>query len=275
MRDHQPIRGPGSRLPSSAMRCDACEADNLGNAFFCTECGGSLASVCAACGAENPPVARFCGRCGAALSLREEESGEQRQLTVMFCDLVESTVLGEMLDPEHLHHVVRAYQQSCTDVVARHDGHVGQYAGDGLVVYFGYPVAHENDAERALHAGLDIVQAIAALNPALDASHGVRLALRIGIHAGPVLVAGTIGRDPRDKQLLGHTVNLAARLQAVAEPNSVVTTSDTLRLAREAFVTADLGAYQLKGIAEPVAIHRIVGRSERSPSTGKAGSAAA
>ena len=261
------------------MRCTGCDADNLASSFFCTDCGASLASRCPVCGADNPPVARFCARCGAALATESSGGlepgtsdlapvrhvavameGERRQLTVMFCDLVDSTALGEQLDPEELHEVVRAYQLACAEVIGRHDGHIAQYAGDGLVIYFGYPLAHENDAERAVQAGLDILQGIAALNTRLDASFGVRLALRIGIHSGPVVVAGT-GDDQREKQVLGHTVNLAARLQAVAEPDSVVTTTATLNLARGFFVTTDLGLRQLKGIAEPVAVHRIVRRS--------------
>jgi class 3 adenylate cyclase/tetratricopeptide (TPR) repeat protein len=187
--------------------------------------------------------------------------GERRQLTVMFCDLVDSTALGEQLDPEELHEVVHAYQMMCAEVIARHDGHISQYAGDGLVVYFGYPLAHENDAERALRAGLEILDASARLNGRLQKSHGIRLALRIGVHSGPVVVAGTCGDDQREKQVLGHTVNLAARLQAVAEPDSVVTTAATLNLAPGFFVTTDLGALPLKGIAEPVVVHRIVRRS--------------
>ena len=195
------------------MRCAGCDADNLTSSFFCTECGASLATPCPLCGGDNAPGARFCGRCGSPLlpggnggvesAVRADVAparhlaveGERRQLTVMFCDLVDSTALGEQLDPEELHEVVRAYQLMCAEVIARHDGHISQYAGDGLVVYFGYPLAHENDAERALQAGLEILDASARLNARLQKSHGIRLALRIGVHSGPVVVAGTCGDD--------------------------------------------------------------------------------
>src|SRR6266446_1500691 len=126
---------------------------------------------------------------GARLSTdHAAPEAERRQLTVMFCDLVDSTVLSGRLDPEDLREVVRAYQTTCAEVIQRFDGHIAQYLGDGLLVYFGYPQAHEDEAQRAVRSGLGIVEALWALNPRLERAHGVRLAVRLGIHTGLVVV---------------------------------------------------------------------------------------
>ena len=138
---------------------------------------------------------------------------ERRQLTVLFCDLVDSTPLASQLDPEDLREVVRAYQETCAKVIARFEGHIAQYLGDGLLVYFGYPLAHEDDAQRAVRTGLGIVEALGQLNTRLGQERGVHLAVRLGIHTGLVVV-GEVGGGTRQEQLaLGETPNLAARLQ--------------------------------------------------------------
>jgi class 3 adenylate cyclase len=145
---------------------------------------------------------------------------ERRQLTVLFCDLVDSTALATQLDPEEWRAVVRAYQDTCAKVIARFEGHIAQYLGDGLLVYFGYPLAHEDDAQRAVRAGLGIVEALGPLNPRLAREPGVELAVRLGIHTGLVVV-GEVGGGPRQEQLaLGETPNLAARLQGLAARNT-------------------------------------------------------
>jgi class 3 adenylate cyclase len=137
---------------------------------------------------------------------------ERRQLTVLFCDLVDSTRLASQLDPEEWREVVRAYQETCAKVIARFDGHVAQYLGDGLLVYFGYPHAHEDDTQRAVRTGLGIVEAMAQLNARLTRERGVELAVRLGIHTGLVVV-GEVGGGTRQEQLaLGDTPNVAARL---------------------------------------------------------------
>ena len=147
---------------------------------------------------------------------------ERRQLTVLFCDLVDSTPLASQLDPEDLREVVRAYQDTCAKVIALYEGHIAQYLGDGLLVYFGYPRAHEDDAQRAVRAGLGIVEALGQLNTALTQERGVQLAVRLGVHTGLVVV-GDIGGGTRQEQLaLGETPNLAARLQGIAAPNTLV-----------------------------------------------------
>src|SRR5262244_31806 len=145
---------------------------------------------------------------------------ERRQLTVVFCDLVESTALSAQLDPEDLREVVRAYQDTCAKVIARFEGHIAQYLGDGLLVYFGYPNAHEDDAQRAVRTGLGILAALGQLNTRLPQNaQGIQLALRVGINTGLVVV-GEMGSTGRREQLaLGETPNIAARIQALAAPN--------------------------------------------------------
>src|SRR6266571_6837854 len=146
---------------------------------------------------------------------------ERRQLTVMFCDLVDSTKLSSQLDPEDYREVVRAYQRVCTDVIQRYDGHIAQLLGDGLLVYFGYPQAHEDDAHRAVHTGLGILEAVEALNARLEPAKGIQLALRLGIHTGLVVV-GAMGGAGRQEQLaLGEVPNIASRIQGLAAPNTV------------------------------------------------------
>src|SRR5712691_1250759 len=147
---------------------------------------------------------------------------ERRQLTVMFCDLVDSTRLSSQLDPEDWRDVVRAYQRTCSEIIQRYEGHVAQLLGDGLLVYFGYPYAHEDDAQRAVRTGLGILAAMGDLNTRLQPEKGIQLALRMGIHTGLVVV-GEMGGAGRQEQLaLGETPNLAARLRGLAEPNTVV-----------------------------------------------------
>ena len=137
---------------------------------------------------------------------------ERRQLTVMFCDLVDSTQLSSQLDPEEYRDVVRAYQTTCTEVIQRYDGHIAQLLGDGLLMYFGYPVAHEDDAQRAVRAGLGMLAAIGDLNNRLQQEKGFQLALRVGIHTGLVVV-GEMGGAGRQEQLaLGEVPNIAARI---------------------------------------------------------------
>src|SRR4029434_3555001 len=136
--------------------------------------------------------------------------GERRQLTVMFCDLVGSAVLSAQLDPEDLREVVRAYQKACAEVIQQFDGYIAQYLGDGLLVYFGYPLAHEDDPQRAVRTGLGILAAMGDLNQGLPQAKGIQLALRIGVHTGLVVV-GEMGSGGRQEQLaLGETPNIAA-----------------------------------------------------------------
>jgi TOMM system kinase/cyclase fusion protein len=183
---------------------------------------------------------------------------ERRQLTVLFCDLVDSTVLASQLDPEDWREVVRAYQDTCAKVIARYEGHIAQYLGDGLLVYFGYPQAHEDDAQRAVRAGLGIVEAIGQLNTRLVQERGVSLAVRLGIHTGLVVV-GEIGGGTHHEQLaLGETPNLAARLQGMAAPNTLVISASTLPLLGGFFACQSLGTHLLKGFAQSLEVYQVL-----------------
>src|SRR5262249_31301762 len=167
---------------------------------------------------------------------------ERRQLTVMFCDLADSTRLGRQLDPEDLREVIRAYQATCVEVIQRFEGYVAQYLGDGLLVYFGYPQAHEDDAQRAVRTGLGILESMGTLNTRLVRDKGIHLAVRIGIHTGLVVV-GEMGSGGRHENLaLGDTPNLAARLQGLAAPNTVVISARVLKLG---------GSSGTKGLFKP------------------------
>ena len=165
---------------------------------------------CMSCGVENPDTAKFCSECGIPLapSLLKPDA-ERRQLTVMFCDLVGSTALSEQLDPEDWRELLRAYQRHSAAVIERFEGHVAQYLGDGLLVYFGHPIAHEDDAQRAVRAGLGVLAEMAKLNSARDEDAGVQLDVRIGIHTGPVVV-GPMGTESGPETILsvgGHPIS--------------------------------------------------------------------
>jgi len=183
---------------------------------------------------------------------------ERRQLTVMFCDLVDSTALSSRLDPEDLREVVRAYQIACEEVIQRYGGHIAQYLGDGLLVYFGYPQAHEDDAHRAVRAGLGILDALAALNARLEPRTGVQLAIRLGIHTGLVVV-GEMGGVSRHEQLaLGETPNLAARIQGLAVPDALLISAATYCLVQGYFACQDVGTHTVKGVAAPLQVYHVL-----------------
>ncbi len=178
----------------------------------------------------------------------------------MFCDLVNSTALSARLDPEDVREVMRVYHDRCASVVKRFDGFVAKYMGDGVLVYFGYPHAHEDDAERAVHAGLALVETIGGIELALPGEP--KLEIRVGIATGLVVVGDLIGSGAAQEQaVVGETPNLAARLQGLAAPNSVVIGADTRRLTGGLFEYRDLGAATLKGFADPVHAWQVVGPS--------------
>jgi class 3 adenylate cyclase len=173
----------------------------------------------------------------------------------MFCDLVESTKLASQLDPEEYRDVVRAYQRVCSEVITRFDGHIAQLLGDGLLVYFGYPQAHEDDAQRAVRAGLDMLAAMEDLNTHLQREKDIQLGVRLGIHTGLVVI-GEMGGAGRQEQLaLGETPNVASRIQGLAEPNTVAISEATYRLTQGYFACEMLGVQSLRGVAEPLNRH--------------------
>jgi class 3 adenylate cyclase/predicted ATPase len=177
-------------------------------------------------------------------------TAERRQLTVMFCDLVGSTALAARLDPEDLREIIAAYHRAVAEVIAGFDGFVAKYMRDGVLIYFGYPRAHEDDAERAVRAGLGVIDAVGRLEV-----KSVKLQARVGIATGLVVVGDLIGEGSAQEQsVVGETPNLAARLQALAEPDTVVIAAGTRRLVGDLFEYRDLGAIEVKGIAAPVRV---------------------
>ena len=176
-----------------------------------------------------------------------EDRAERRQVTVMFSDLVGSTALSTRMDPEDLREVISAYQKCIAETVGRFGGFVAKYMGDGVLIYFGYPQAHEDDAERAVRAGLELVAAVSDLK-----THAA-LQTRVGIPTGLVVVGDLIGSGASQEQaIVGETPNLAARLQSIAEPNAVVIAESTRRLVGNLFELEDLGPKELKGLSGPV-----------------------
>src|SRR5262245_4409327 len=248
------------------MRCPSCDHENRAERRFCAECGAALVATCAACGASNEPGEKFCGGCGARIGAPapaagmapasgETEAalpaGERRQLTVLFCDLVGSTPLSQQLDAEECRYIVAQYQKTARTAVERWGGHVAKEMGDGLLVYFGWPTAREDDPERAIRAGLAILDAMGPLNAQLATGDGTHLAVRIGMHTGPVVIAD-------GGEVFGETANVAARVQSAADPDTVVVTVATQRLVPGMFVVEDRGPQMLKGVREPVPLYRVV-----------------
>jgi class 3 adenylate cyclase/tetratricopeptide (TPR) repeat protein len=218
-----------------------------------------LLSAIAALGAAAPAPALTATPISVPPPAPAPAQAERRQLTVMFCDLVGSTALSTGMDPEDLRDVIASYQNRCSAAIRRYDGFVAKYMGDGILVYFGYPRAHEDEAERSVRAGLDIVDAMAELNAAVPRPPGVELAVRIGIASGPVIVGDQIGEGTASETaVVGETPNLAARLQALAQPNQIVVSAATRTMLGGHFDLEDMGAYELKGFAEPVPVWRVL-----------------
>src|SRR5215472_6396367 len=211
------------------MVCPACGAPAHSDARFCSACGVRLPEPCPACGSPIQPSDRFCEHCGVALravqaprpNLGDSPTGERRHVTVLFSDLVNSTAIAAHLDPEEWRELSASYQRAAAEAVGRFGGHVAKYLGDGLVVYFGFPEASENGPERAVRAGLLILEALEALNRDRQDEHK-HLAVRVGIHAGEVVIGQDGGGNP---ELFGDTTNLAARVQSAAEPGTLLITA--------------------------------------------------
>ena len=252
-----------------SARCSNCNADNAPGAKFCADCGTPLSAPAGSAVAETPPV-----QTGAI-------TGERRHLTVLFCDLVGSTAIAAQLDPEEWRETVAGYQRAAAEAITHFGGHVAKYLGDGVMAFFGYPEAHDNDAERAARAGLAILDAISKLNEQSSsevrtsqtrfpsAGSGLRLtgsagappsgrpalSARVGIDSGAVVVGAGAGKDA---DVFGDAPNLAARVQEAAVPGTVLVTADTHRLMSGLFLVEDRGAQVLKGIERPVQLYRVL-----------------
>ena len=208
------------------MRCSNCGTDNAAGSRFCNQCATPLSNRCLQCASENTSEGSFCLQCGAPLdsaapvsaeaASRGVLTGERRHLTVVFCDLVGSTAIASQLDPEEWRETVAAYHRAAAEAITRFGGHVAKYLGDGVMAFFGYPEAHDNDAERAARAGLAILDAISKLK-----QEGTRanLSVRVGIHSGAVVVGLGAGKEA---DVFGDAPNIAARVQEAAAPGTVV-----------------------------------------------------
>jgi class 3 adenylate cyclase len=275
------------------MRCSRCRADNSAGMKFCGQCGAPLGSACPSCGAANPSDNRFCGQCGAALdrlglqefgapepylprphdtearNAKDTLPGEMKQVTVLFCDIVNSTAMTERLGAEAMRDLVSSFLKESLAEVHRYGGTAPQFTGDGFMALFGAPVAFEDHVRRCLLAALAIQRALGA-----DASEGGRLDLpvRFGIHTGPV-VFGPLGENlPVDFTAIGDTANVAARLQQAAEPGTILLSEATRRLA-QGFARLELvGPLALKGKDEPIAAYRLLGVSHRRSGLRESGS---
>ncbi|MEA2626676.1 MAG: hypothetical protein QOD06_2721 [Candidatus Binatota bacterium] len=278
------------------MSCAACGQENRPSAKFCDRCGVPLAARCNACAAELRPDAKFCDQCGGRvgsepagaaapaaasrppreiagytprhlaekiLTSRSALEGERKQVTVLFADCVGFTALSARLDPEDLHELMDGCFRRLLDAVHRYEGTVNQFTGDGVMALFGAPIAHEDHAVRAVAAALTAQVGLAEYRQRLASERGLDLAVRIGLNTGPVVV-GRIGDDLRmDYTAQGETVNLAARLQAVAPPGGVLLSSATHRLVDGYFRTEERGPFSLKGLDQPVPAYDVVGRRGR------------
>jgi predicted ATPase/class 3 adenylate cyclase len=250
------------------MRCSNCGIENPVGGKFCSECGSALARDCPRCSAGNAPASKFCGDCGASLKTTDdtpaiqkppiqerEVVGERRHLTVLFCDLVGSTEISARLDPEEFRELLADYHRVATEAILHFGGHVAKYLGDGVMAYFGWPEAHDNDAERAVRAGLAILEGISTLNN-LDAnSERLKLSVRVGIDTGNVVIGKGGGSE---SELFGDAANTAARVESTADLDTVIVTPAVNRLISGLFVIEERGPHQLKGIAEPIELYRIM-----------------
>ena len=272
------------------MICSSCTQSNPIEARFCNGCGAPLARRCSRCDTENPPGARFCNGCGSALGSiaaapvaastvpardartytpkhladkilqsRSALEGERKQVTVLFADVKGSMELAEQLDPEEWHRILERFFAILTEGVHRFEGTVNQYTGDGIMALFGAPIAHEDHAQRACYAALHLRDELARYTTEVKREYGISFSTRMGINSGEVVV-GSIGDDLRmDYTAQGHTVGLAQRMESLASPDSCYLTSATAALAGGYFALENLGEFRVKGVVEPVHVHRLIG----------------
>jgi class 3 adenylate cyclase/tetratricopeptide (TPR) repeat protein len=268
------------------MKCLRCQHENRPQARFCEECASPLSRTCAHCGAQLTTTAKFCPECAGRaaepatpdarfaspaaytpkhlaekiLRSRSALEGERKQVTVLFCDIVESTGLAERLDPEAMHELMDKALRLMAEAVHRYQGTVNQFLGDGLMALFGAPVALEDHALRAVQAALAIRETVNGYSEQLKRERSIEVHLRLGLNSGPVVV-GRIGDDLRmDYTAAGDTTNLAARMQVLAEPGAILITEATYRLAEGYIRSEPLGSVRVKGRSDPVVAYRVTGR---------------
>jgi len=274
------------------MNCPNCQASNSDSARFCSNCGSQLSLTCPNCQHSNPPGANFCNKCGLSLAedqlpKKEPDSilerlipsglaaklnaatqgkgmvGERRIVTILFCDVQGSTSASQNLDPEEWAEIMNGVFEQMITPVYRYEGFVARLMGDSILAFFGAPIAHEDDPQRAVLAGLDITKAIESSSEQLYQERGLRLSARVGINTGLVVV-GTVGSDLRmEYTAMGDAINLAARMEQTAQPDSVQISAETHKLVAQYFVSEDLGSIDIKGKNEPIQVYKVA-----SPITG-------
>ena len=265
------------------MRCPRCQAENPTGMKFCGQCAAPLAAVCPSCGASNPPGHKFCGQCAAPLQAAASREfpapasytprhlaekiltskaaleGERKQVTVLFADLKGSMELLADRDPEEARKILDPVLERMMEAVHRYEGTVNQVMGDGIMALFGAPLAHEDHAVRACYAGLRMQETVKRYAEQIRRSDGVTIHIRVGINSGEVVVRA-IGSDLHmDYTAVGQSTHLAARMEQLALPGSVLITADTLRLAEGYVEVKPLGPLHVKGLTESVEAYDVVG----------------
>jgi len=280
------------------MRCSRCQHDNPVGTKFCGQCAAPLASLCTACGAANPPDNKFCGQCAAPLrpaaapsfpapdaytpkhlaerilTSRSALEGERKQVTVLFADLKGSMELLADRDPEEARKLLDPVLERMMEAVHRYEGTVNQVMGDGIMALFGAPLAHEDHAVRACYAAHDMQAMMRRYTEEVRHAHGIEMQIRVGLNSGEVVVRA-IGSDLRmDYTAVGQTTHLAARMEQLAVPGSIVLAPETLRLAEGYVAVKPLGPIKVKGLSEPVEVYEVISagavrtRLERSAARG-------
>ena len=267
------------------MKCPKCQFNNRVEAKFCGKCSAKLSRECPYCKSENPPENNFCDECGHELEKPKEAlpidynqphsytpkhladmilnnrsaiEGERKLVTVLFADVANYTSIAEKLDPEEIHGIMDGCFKILMDEIHKYEGTINQFTGDGVMALFGAPVAHEDHAQRACHAALSSQNAMAAYREKIKKERGIDFLMRIGLNSGLVVV-GSIGDDLRmDYTAAGDTTNLAARLQGLAKPGTVLVSENSYRLAKDFFEFDHLGLIDVKGKSSPIAVFRAV-----------------
>src|SRR5262245_11408829 len=268
------------------MKCPSCGCENREGAKFCGECAALLAEalICEKCGTANPKGRKFCDSCGnrigdvanraqppdprsytpkhlveKILTSRSALEGERKQVTILFADMKGSTELASELDPEEWHGIMDRFFQILAEGVHRFEGTVNEYRGDGIMALFGAPIAHEDHAQRACYAALHLRDALRSYAHELRIGKGINFAVRMGLNSGEVVV-GKIGDDLRmDYTALGHTANLAARMEQIAEPGRIYVAEATGRMCQGFFALRDVGRHEVKGLPQPVGVFELEG----------------
>ncbi|MFZ0657788.1 MAG: adenylate/guanylate cyclase domain-containing protein, partial [Candidatus Binataceae bacterium] len=269
------------------MRCRSCNHDNRAERRFCAECGHPLAALCAACGASNEPGEKFCGGCGGALSIApaphppssgarvetaestvrvrteatgEIPDGERKTVTALFADIKGSTELEQDLDPEEARAIIDPALKLMIDAVRRYEGYIVQSTGDGIFALFGAPIAHEDHPQRALYAALRMQEELNRYSSRLREAGNLPIEARVGVNTGEVVVRSiATGGGNTEYTPIGHTTNLASRMQALAPTGSIAISEPARKLVEGYFALKPLGPTRVKGVSEPVNVYEVIG----------------